>query len=1370
MTPVLSLAALVPDYVASGRLMGNAGWMPAGLGEQGNLDSKLMQNWSCPRSLRVMTANVATLAQLGRISILEQTFTEAGVHMVGIQESRLQGNTETTGDHFMMYGSGATAEGCYGIQLWLSKQIRTTRVDIEPVSPRVLVALVWLECGLQLAVVVAHAPIEDSALVEKNQFWDTFEACLARLKSKAPKALQVVLADLNARVGSVKAACFGEHGAEIENENGALARSAFQNNHLNAVNTFFANAAGPTWYGRNQSKGHRIDYVAVARESAHLVTHAVRDESIDLATAIKTDHVAVWCDIAVVGDDRPLEATKPQSVGLPKFDPKSLNDPACVNKFRETLDKGQAKIDAKWAARPNGEIKSPMALDERVEEWTKLMQRAALSSFAPINQRRPKKHWISEMAWTAVRCVAPFRRQFVREHALQHRFAMRCVVHAWACMAQRSKGRESTVETLSEQVCDKTMSAFNFSRSRMFIRLCCLQAASRAAVRGDRAKLMENTAWEAQQAADRGDAASTYKHVRLLGGTPHKALDAVKDKQGNHITDSEDKAKRWVDHFSDVFGGMVVPTWKDSHATPNADETAVVVEIGRGTTTVTRDEVDKEIKDLPLNKGVGPDGLTAELLQSAGPVAANFLHAVANDMWHCGWFPVRWRGGILQRIWKRKGDPAVCDESRGILLADHSSKIFTGVLQKKVSQAYHDYIPEVQFGCAKGRGTQQASAHTMLFIDACRLLERSMAVLYVDLSKAFDFALREVLLGWMPGQRGDKVSHLRGLGLEDAQAREMADYINTTGGILTECGVDPATRSLIASLHSGAWFVVGRDGDMDTKPAIVTSRGGRQGCRLGAIVFNWIYAKCLKELRIELERAGVVLHLEGFPKAPPWAESSSAQPAAAPPPGDRGHDRPERVPVVEATYVDDEAVYLTASSPKALSIAIEILFRLLQDAFAKYAFKVNWKRGKTEMMLKMRGKNARRVYADLVCNHGGEEVILLPGGRGYVHLVDVYKHVGTTVTSDGGMMREVTKRCSDALACFCPLATKVFGCKQVSPCLRLALASSLVFSRLLYNAGVWPQLHQAAFRRLNATYMRVLRRVHGAVRANGGWKVKDGEVFQQLGASSLEDKLRQARLKTLAKFVRCAPPALRLLLQVKGRCGEPMSWIAAIRDDLQELARRLPEKLASLGDPVENAADWQTLIERYPAEWSSLVDLAFARPPVVADEPCVPKARAGAVNLEFVCRTCSAAFATGKARAQHERVKHKRRTYAEDFVGKEPVCPVCAKVFADRLRVVAHLSDTRVRAKHGRPSCTQLLLSGGYPKIQAEVLEAERSLNKAARTQARRQGHTRPVVGFGQHACAPKLSGASQLPRKRMREKTPPDEVEWIWLKSQRIA
>ena len=231
-----------------------------------------------------------------------------------------------------------------------------------------------------------------------------------------------------------------------------------------------------------------------------------------------------------------------------------------------------------------------------------------------------------------------------------------------------------------------------------------------------------------------------------------------------------------------------------------------------------------------------------------------------------------------------------------------------------------------------------------------------------------------------------------------------------------------------------------------------------------------------------------------------------------------------------------------------------------------------------------------------------------------------------------------------------------------------------------------------------------------------------------------------------------------------------MSWIAAIRDDLQELARRLPEKLASLGDPVENAADWQTLIERYPAEWSSLVDLAFARPPVVADEPCVPKARAGAVNLEFVCRTCSAAFATGKARAQHERVKHKRRTYAEDFVGKEPVCPVCAKVFADRLRVVAHLSDTRVRAKHGRPSCTQLLLSGGYPKIQAEVLEAERSLNKAARTQARRQGHTRPVVGFGQHACAPKLSGASQLPRKRMREKTPPDEVEWIWLKSQRIA
>ena len=44
-----------------------------------------------------------------------------------------------------------------------------------------------------------------------------------------------------------------------------------------------------------------------------------------------------------------------------------------------------------------------------------------------------------------------------------------------------------------------------------------------------------------------------------------------------------------------------------------------------------------------------------------------------------------------------------------------------------------------------------------------------MAVLFVDLTKAFDLAIREIMMGWMPAQtaaeRPQKVDHLMKLGL-----------------------------------------------------------------------------------------------------------------------------------------------------------------------------------------------------------------------------------------------------------------------------------------------------------------------------------------------------------------------------------------------------------------------------------------------------------------------------------------------------------------------------------------------------------------------------------------------------------------------------
>ena len=81
-------------------------------------------------------------------------------------------------------------------------------------------------------------------------------------------------------------------------------------------------------------------------------------------------------------------------------------------------------------------------------------------------------------------------------------------------------------------------------------------------------------------------------------------------------------------------------------------------------------------------------------------------------------------------------------------------------------------------------------------------------------------------------------------------------------------------------------------------------------------------------------------------------------------------------------------------------------------------------------------------------------------------------------------------------------------------------------------------------------------------------------------------------------------------------------------------------------------------------------------------------------DLPFLCEHCSRGFATNQAARQHERIAHGRRTFVEQFIGDNPVCPVCSKKFETRLRAIAHLNEGRVRSKTPRVLCKDVVLSG----------------------------------------------------------------------------
>ena len=107
--------------------------------------------------------------------------------------------------------------------------------------------------------------------------------------------------------------------------------------------------------------------------------------------------------------------------------------------------------------------------------------------------------------------------------------------------------------------------------------------------------------------------------------------------------------------------------------------------------------------------------------------------------------------------------------------------------------------------------------------------------------------------------------------------------------------------------------------------------------------------------------------------------------------------------------------------------------------------------------------------------------------------------------------------------------------------------------------------------------------------------------------------------------------------------------------------------------------------------------------------------------------------------------------------------PFCKKAFASRLRVIAHLSETRVRAKVPKATCRDRVLAGEAPRVPPETLERLNEADKVQRTQSRRQGHSTPVVAGHQHANKRPLPQAKQMPRRRVRAKTGPSDMDWMW-------
>ena len=421
--------------------------------------------------------------------------------------------------------------------------------------------------------------------------------------------------------------------------------------------------------------------------------------------------------------------------------------------------------------------------------------------------------------------------------------------------------------------------------------------------------------------------------------------------------------------------------------------------------------------------------------------------------------------------------------------------------------------------------------------------------------------------------------------------------------------------------------------------------------------------------------------------------------------------------ITDATFVDDVCAFAIRRQARALDELIPLVLLAFLEEFELAGLTINFAAGKTECMVRFRGREAQRIMNERVVDGVlGYGVSRHDGSQVFVQVVVRYKHLGLNMAFDRTDTREARQKTSAALAAYVPLALRVFGSPSIFMAVKWGLARALIEARLFFNIQLMHPTKKN-IKQLSSPYMRLVRRIVGDIRG-AEMKFSDLELRRKFSIPSVDCHMQQARLRYIAKIAQNRPEELLAALALSTN-GRLLPWVELLRDDMVALRPYLNRILnGEVGDPTENADKWFAVMSSFPSEWKRAVSLVlYTRSCCDSKENKPPD---GELELKHVCSQCKVGFSTHKALTQHARTVHGTRCVARLYVGADNTCPVCSVVFGIRLRAIAHLSDSR------RAKCTSRL----FPLMQIPASEVERldALDKSARTEAQRSGHSRPLA------------------------------------------
>nr|GFB31468.1 retrovirus-related Pol polyprotein LINE-1 [Tanacetum cinerariifolium] len=158
---------------------------------------------------------------------------------------------------------------------------------------------------------------------------------------------------------------------------------------------------------------------------------------------------------------------------------------------------------------------------------------------------------------------------------------------------------------------------------------------------------------------------------------------------------------------------------------------------------INHGEVRAALQKTRRNKAVGPDQIPIEAWKCLGYEGVKWLTCLFSKIFSSAKMPNEWRRSEVIPVYQNKGYAQACNNYRGIKLLSHTMKLWERVIERMLKR--ESMVLENHFGFMPERSTTEAIHLLRSLMEKYRERQRDLHMAFLDLEKAYDSVLRELV-------------------------------------------------------------------------------------------------------------------------------------------------------------------------------------------------------------------------------------------------------------------------------------------------------------------------------------------------------------------------------------------------------------------------------------------------------------------------------------------------------------------------------------------------------------------------------------------------------------------------------------------------